>query len=172
MINILNELNLAWKQADLVELENLVDFILRKKSNSFVGLGAGRMGYSLQSFIMRLSHLGLKSFMIGDTTVPRINENSVVLINSSSGETESIKLYAQQAKDAGSSIVLFTSNLNSSISKLSDIIIYLPKIETKQIMKTIYEQYSFLLFDHLVMMLINKLKLDKELIETNHSILE
>ena len=136
MINILNELNLAWKQADLVELENLVDFILRKKSNSFVGLGAGRMGYSLQSFIMRLSHLGLKSFMIGDTTVPRINENSVVLINSSSGETESIKLYAQQ------------------------------------IMKTIYEQYSFLLFDHLVMMLINKLQLDKELIETNHSILE
>ena len=63
-----------------------------------VGLGAGRMGYSLQAFIMRLSHLGYIAYMLGDTSVPRIGVGDLVLVNSSSGETPSVCLLAEIAK--------------------------------------------------------------------------
>ena len=172
MINILEELQELWLLTDKEKLELVAEQIAINNKSLVVGLGAGRMGYSMQAFVMRLSHLGFKSFMIGDTSLPRIDSKSLVLINSSSGETPSLLLYAHQARDENSNIITFTAEANSTIANLSNLIMPIPKIATNQIMKTIYEQYTYLLFDYLAALILDKSGLDKGWVINNHSILE
>lgn len=140
---------------------------------TIVGLGAGRMGYSLRAFIMRLSHLGFHSCMIGDTSVPRISKGDIVLVNSSSGSTPTIVLYTKQANEAGALVISFTSNKDSEIAKMSDLsITYSLDGKSRQFMKTAYEQGTYILFDIITLMLIENLKIDTDVAQHNHSILE
>ena len=143
-----------------------------RQNKDVIGIGAGRMGYSLRAHIMRLSHIGYNAYFIGDTTLPRINTSSVVIINSSSGETPTNILYARQASDAGSYIITITSNKNSTIARLSDLVVETPTLESHQLMKTIYEQYSYILFDYITESVVSNLELDRDIITQNHSILE
>ena len=142
------------------------------KTNRVIGLGAGRMGYSLRSFIMRLSHIGFHAYMIGDTSLPRVAQNDLVLINSSSGNTPSIALYAKQAKEAGAQIILLTASIDSSIEKISNQVIRYKVTNDMQLMKTVHEQFSMLLFDHIAHRIVEDAKIDISFIEHNHSILE
>lgn len=153
-------------------IKNFVDIMCASQDKLIIGLGVGRMGYSMSSFIMRLSHLGFNTYMLGDTSLPRVNKNTIVLVNSSSGETKSILLHVKQCKQVGSFVILFTTNINSKIAKISDFVIEVPKIKSKQIMKTIYEQFTLIFFDYLISKLIINLKMNISLIENNHSILE
>jgi 6-phospho-3-hexuloisomerase len=149
--------------------------VLEKSLNAnkvIVGIGAGRMGYSLRAHIMRLSHIGYHAYFIGDTTTPRIDSNSLIIINSSSGETPTNILYAQQASTAGAFIITITSNKESTIAKLSDLVVETPALESHQLMKTIYEQYSYILFDYITELVVTNLKLNRNIITHNHSILE
>ena len=149
--------------------------VLEKSLNAnkvIVGIGAGRMGYSLRAHIMRLSHIGYNAYFIGDTTTPRIDSNSLIIINSSSGETPTNILYAQQASTAGAFIITITSNKESTIAKLSDLVVETPALESHQLMKTIYEQYSYILFDYITESVVTNLKLNRNIITHNHSILE
>jgi len=141
-------------------------------NKDIIGIGAGRMGYSLRAHIMRLSHIGYNAYFIGDTTLPRIDANSVVVINSSSGETPTNILYAQQASAAGSYIITVTCNKDSTIAKLSDLVVETPTLESHQLMKTIYEQYSYILFDYVTESVVANLELNRDIITQNHSILE
>lgn len=143
-----------------------------KLNKNIIGIGAGRMGYSLRAHIMRLSHIGYSAYFIGDTTLPRIDSNSIVIINSSSGETPTNILYARQAHEAGSYIITVTSNKNSTIARLSDLVLETPVLKSHQLMKTIYEQFSYILFDYIAESIVTNLKLDRKIITNNHSILE
>ena len=137
-----------------------------------VGLGAGRMGYSLQAFMMRLSHLGFPAFMIGDTSLPRIGSDDLVIVNSSSGETPSIVLLAEIAKKHGAKILCLTAGVDSSLFKLSNICITYDTFPSSQLMKTAYEQFSYIFFDECALKLAEFGQLEINEIETNHSILE
>jgi 6-phospho-3-hexuloisomerase len=172
MDRIFLELQSIWAGTDKDRLHDLIELLLNSKDKLIVGLGAGRMGYSLQSFIMRLSHLGFKSFMIGDTNLPRVDSDSIAIVNTSSGETPSIRLYVEQCKNAGVIVMALTANPKSSIALLADIVVTVPEIESNQLMKTVYEQYSFLLFDYIVEEILKLSKLDVNWVEQNHSILE
>jgi len=172
MENILKELRTCWEGTSKEEINSFVSLLSEEKYSEIVGLGAGRMGYSLRAFIMRLTHLGFAGYMIGDTNVPRVSASSIVLINSSSGETPSILLYAKQAKKAGAKLLLLTANPNSKIAEISDCIITIPNVCTEQLMKTIFEQYSFILFDYIASEILCKKSLDVSYVNNNHSILE
>ena len=137
-----------------------------------IGLGAGRMGYALRSFIMRLSHMGFSASMIGDTNVPRVTKGTIILVNSSSGETPSITQYVRQACDAGGQVFSTTCRADSSIGIMSANIVTMPSIESVQLMKSPYEQFSMLFYDYLVIRLMQDLALDPDAVSFNHSILE
>ena len=96
----------------------------------------------------------------------------ILFINSSSGETPSILLFAEQAIKEKGEIFLTTCNKESSIGKLSNNIIRIPTIESVQLMKSPYEQFSMLLYDYIIFRLVETLGLDKEKNSSNHSILE
>jgi len=172
MKQIINELESMW-----LETEGVQDMVNKlkdvwKKGGVIVGIGAGRMGYSLRAHIMRLSHIGYEAYFIGDTTLPRIDEKTVVIINSSSGETPTNILYAQQAKAAKSYIITITTNPESTIAKLSDQLVIMPKVNSHQLMKSIYEQYTMLMLDYVAEQVVSQLDLDRGEITHNHSILE
>ena len=172
MKEIFDELNDLYKDISEEQISYVVNLLLKSQDQKIIGLGAGRMGYSLQAFIMRLSHIGFNAYMIGDTTLPRIDSKSIILVNTSSGETPSILLLAKQAKDAGSKLVCFTTNKSSSIGMISDYVVEVKKIESTQLMKSIYEQFSYLLFDYLSKLIFIKGNFNKTEVENNHSILE
>ncbi len=169
---IFNELNYLFKKTNKKSLNLFINLILKNKNKRIIGLGAGRMGYSLQSFIMRLSHLKFKSYMIGDTSLPRIKKGDIIIINSSSGETISVRVMAEIAKKKSCILILFTHNKDSTIGKMSDLVISYPKIKSEQLMKSLYEQYTFLLFDFLSLSLFKKLSYSSSEVSSNHSILE
>lgn len=154
------------------DIDQVIDLLLDSNVDHIVGFGAGRMGYSMRAFIMRLCHIGLNSYMIGDTNFPRITKHSIVLVNSSSGETPTSLLYATQASRIGAKIICITQNRESQLATLSDVVLSYPKLESKQIMKTLPEQFSFILFDVLSELIIRKAKKNRLVVSENHSISE
>ena len=97
MKSILNEIEAIYSTIQPKKQKEFIHKII-KCNGTIVGLGAGRMGYSLQAFVMRLSHFGYRSFMIGDTSIPMITEEDLIIVNSSSGNTKSIVLLTEIAK--------------------------------------------------------------------------
>ena len=175
---ILDEMSMMNDQLDECQVDSFVADLtsaLHSISNDggeVIGLGAGRMGYSLRSFIMRLSHMGFRASMIGDTNVPRVREDTVVIVNSSSGETPSILQYVNQAAAEGGKIFTTTCNADSSIGVKSKSVLTMPQIDSSQLMKSPYEQFSMLLYDYLVARLMSGLELNPHVVSNNHSILE
>ena len=176
MINpIINEVT---KMSDALDENEVNEYIkcliphLASPSVEIIGLAAGRMGYALRSFIMRLSHMGFNASMIGDTNVPRVKKESIVFVNSSSGETPTILLYTQQASAMKPVIFSTTCNIESSIGLMSNFCITMPTISSSQLMKSPYEQFSMLLYDYIIIKLMESLNLDSSKVSANHSILE
>jgi 6-phospho-3-hexuloisomerase len=172
MKKIFEELTTLNNEFDHSQLEDILKLFINPKVKNYVGFGAGRMGYSLRSFMMRLDHLGFRSFMIGDTNFPRIDPNTVAFINSSSGETQTNVLYARQAIKHGAKTVLLTSQANSTLANICDYKILYPSIQSSQLMKSIYEQFTFILFDFICESIVTRQNLNIEFIENNHSISE
>ena len=82
---ILDEINRMLDSLVENDVESYIELLTDKLSSSsadIIGLAAGRMGYSLRGFIMRLNHMGFNASMIGDTNVPRVRQNSILFINS------------------------------------------------------------------------------------------
>ena len=170
--NAINEIEFLFNVLKADELQNTVDLICSGDFDQIVGFGAGRMGYAMQAFIMRLAHIGFDAYMIGDTSFPRIGRRTLVLMNSSSGETPTSILYAQQAINQGGYLISITQNSESRLGKLSDQVIQYPIVASKQIMKTLPEQFTFILFDVLSEAIIRQTDGRRDLISKNHSISE
>ena len=49
------------------------------KNRIFIA-GVGRTGLMMKSFSMRLMHLGLKVFYIGETNTPKINHKDLIIV--------------------------------------------------------------------------------------------
>lgn len=155
---ILEEIAKVFSMSDFSEVKLLADSIL--SSNKVVCVGAGRMGYAMKGFSMRLKHMGIDSYIIGDSNVPSIGSGDLLLIGSGSGETQTICDIAATAKESGATIALITGNPESRISWMAnvEIIIRAPS-KVKQIegfasaqpMTTLNEQCVGIFFDSLVL---------------------
>ena len=171
MKEIFSELDTLWRSVNEGQLKAITNAIIDCKGN-IICLGAGRMGYAVQSFSMRLSHLGFNAYMLGDTTLPRITDEDLIIINSSSGETKSIILLAELAKQHGGKLICVTSDEQSSLAVMSELNLIYEKILSYQLMKSAFEQFSFLLFDYIAQEIFTKTGKEKSWVENNHSILE
>lgn len=74
---------------------------------------------------MRLGHLGMQSWFLGDSTVPGIGKGDLLVVSSGSGETKTILDLVEIAKKNGTGILLVTGNPESSMGKLADNVITL-----------------------------------------------
>ena len=101
------------------EIVNEFEDIIMSSKNIFV-TGAGRSGLAAKAFAMRLMHLGLSAYVVGETISPAIYEEDCIIAISGSGETNTIVSAAQIAKDRGSKVLAVTSYPESSLGQLAD----------------------------------------------------
>ncbi len=86
-------------------------------------LGAGRSGLVAKAFAMRLMHLGLRTYVVGETITPAMKEGDTIVAYSGSGETKSIAELCETAKTIGGRICLITSNKDSRIGRIADSVV-------------------------------------------------
>lgn len=152
-----------------------------QKSNKIVVCGAGRVGMAIRGFGMRLGHLGLKSYTLGDSTVPSIKEGDLLIVASGSGETQTIYDIVAIASKNKCSIVAVTSNHESRIGKLANIVVKInAPSKTKAVenfisvqpMTTLNEQCLNIFFDAIVLKLMDKMGENHDSMWKRHSNLE
>lgn len=122
---------------DTVSVADLVDSIMNSK-RIFL-MGAGRSGLAAKAFAMRLMHMGFDVYVVGETTTPAVQIEDLVIAVSGSGETPSIASLGGIAKRIGSRLATITSNRDSALGKISDIVIIVPGRPKEDV---IYEDYQ------------------------------
>lgn len=179
LAEILKELN---HSADLIsdeEAEKLVNGILESKK-VFVA-GAGRSGFMAKSFAMRMMHMGIDSYVIGETVTPNFEKEDILIIGSGSGETKSLVSMAEKAKSIGGKIATVTIFPDSTIGQLADITIKLPgspkdqsegDYKTIQPMGSLFEQTLLLFYDAVILRFMEKKRLDTNKMYGRHANLE
>lgn len=100
------------------EVEGLIQEILAAR-RVYV-MGAGRSGLVARAFAMRLMHLGLTSYVVGETVTPALDKGDLVVVFSGSGETKTIADIAESAKEIGGRLCLITSKRDSRIGRIAD----------------------------------------------------
>lgn len=138
--------------------------------------GAGRSGLAARAFAMRLVHLEFQTYIIGETITPSTQENDLFICISGSGETSSVIDYARSAKKAGVRIAAITSYPQSTLGKMSDLVVVIKgktkldiskeDYEKRQIegqsvtlapMGTLFEDTAMIFFDGLIAELMQRL---------------
>ncbi|MDO5848583.1 MAG: 6-phospho-3-hexuloisomerase [Methanobrevibacter sp.] len=186
---ILSNIKNAESYLDEDEVQKFIDVIVKSK-NIFV-IGAGRSGLAAKAFAMRLMHLGLSSFVVGESTTPAINEGDCLIAISGSGETNTIVSAVKIAKNRGSNVLALTSYPESTLGKLADAYIFVKgrtKVEAddKNYMKrqihgnytsltplgTAFELTTLVFLDGLVSELMEVMKQTESDLKARHTVLE
>jgi 6-phospho-3-hexuloisomerase len=152
--------------------------------------GAGRSGYVAKAFAMRLMHLGLNVYVVGEATTPAITDRDLLIAVTGSGETHTIVGIAEAAKKRRARVAAITSNPKSGIAKFSDSIVVikgrvpgmLEKDYLARQMKggheplaplgTLFELSTMVFFDSLVEELMVLKKRDEDYLKARHTQLE
>jgi len=85
-------------------------------------LGAGRSGLVAKAFAMRLMHLGLQSYVVGETITPAMRDGDLLVAFSGSGETKTVAELCETTKAIGGNLCLITSKKDSRIGRIADVI--------------------------------------------------
>jgi 6-phospho-3-hexuloisomerase len=147
---ILNENISLASQIDYDRFGPVIENI--QQARSIFLFGAGRSGFSMRSAAMRLMHLGLKVYFVGDTTTPAINDGDL-LEASGSGTTSSIFTAAQKAKSNGAKVIAISTNSVSTLAKLADIHIQVPAAEKEDHRGSRSKQYAGSLFEQALLLI-------------------
>jgi len=124
MEEILDHVRAIARNTDSAEVDKFIDTILKSK-RVFVA-GAGRSGLVGKAFAMRLMHLGMDVYVVGETITPALRAKDALLAISGSGETDLIVETAKIGEKIGAKIISITSYPNSPLAKLSDAVVILP----------------------------------------------
>ncbi|HEX7628000.1 MAG TPA: 6-phospho-3-hexuloisomerase [Candidatus Methanoperedens sp.] len=102
-------------------------------------MGAGRSGLAARAFAMRLMHLGFNVYFVGETTTPAVQPEDLVIAVSGSGGTPSIASLGMISKKIGSTLAVITSNKDSTLGGISDIVVIIPGRPKEDV---VYEDYQ------------------------------
>ena len=170
-------------------IDKFEDIIIESK-NIFV-TGAGRSGLAAKAFAMRLMHLGLSAYVVGETISPAIYEDDCIIAISGSGETNTIVSAAKIAKNRGSKVLAVTSYPESTLGKLSDAYVFVKgrtkkEVDDENYMKrqihgnytsltplgTAFELTTLVFLDAIVSELMEKMQQTESDLKARHTVLE
>ena len=177
---VLNALHHTLSTIDIQKANDLVALVDQAQEGFCAG--HGRRGFQVKGFAMRLMHMGINSYVVGETCTPNIRENGLLVICSGSGETKSLVNHANKAKEVGAKIALITINPESTIARLADVVVEIsapsPKsakqgdIKSIQPMGSLFEQSEGIFMDISIMMLMEKRNLDSDTMFGRHANME
>lgn len=159
---IVEELKLSFSRMPESTGDRLADAIV--EANRIFIAGAGRSGLMIKAFAMRLMHLGFRVYVIGETVTPGVEEGDLLLIGSGSGETRTLIGMADKAKSLRARVAVLTTQPQSSIGVLADLVLPLPGAPkdhagsslTIQPMGSLFEQTLLLFLDAVILRLMSE----------------
>jgi len=172
---VVNELKQVFERLDENEVEKFTNAIVEAKRVFLVG--GGREGLSLRSFAMRLTHLGKTTHWIWDDTTPAIGEGDLLIATSGGGNVPHIHHIVVESKKAGAKIAVVTGNPTRETPKQADLVVMVPasvyrgglnSVPSIQPMGCLFEQSLYIVFDLMVLILIDKMKVTREEMESRH----
>ncbi|MCD6350973.1 MAG: SIS domain-containing protein [Armatimonadetes bacterium] len=171
---------IAWgvSSLDQQHMETLADAILAAKK-VFV-YGAGRSGFMMQALAMRLGHLGLQVWVVGETTTPAIGPGDLLLVGSGSGQTRITLAMVEAARARQARTACITAHADSPVARACDLKLLIPTPVTKvdrerpshQPPGSLFEQCLLVVGDALVMHLMKRLGTTEEQLRARHTKLE
>ena len=126
------------------------------------GCAAGRSGFILRGFLMRLMHLGFTVYFVGETTTPRVTPGDLLIVMSGSGETAQPREMQRRANTVGARTLALTSHPQSAIGAEAQVTINIPgttKLTLHQEPKSVqcpgslFEQATFFFLEAVVLLL-------------------
>jgi len=185
-----SKIRLIAKEIPDAEVETFIAELLRAR-RVFI-MGAGRSGLVAKAFAMRLMHLGMQAFVVGETITPALNADDLMVIFSGSGKTKTIADIADTAHAIGAHICLITSNADSRIAKLATCNVIIPsfrdnvgddaaEFEIRQMLGdqrsfaplgTLFETASMVFADAVISRLMEITKTDETALKGRHANIE
>jgi len=178
---ILSELMHNTQYIEDAELNDIIKSI-RQAKHIFLA-GAGRSGIGIQGFANRLMHLGFDISLVGEISSPHTKPGDLLIIASGSGETGSLVALAAKAKAANVNLAVITMDRSSTIARQAETVVMLPGVSPKlrhqgvditsiQPMGSAFEQLCFLVYDAIVLALMDELKETSATMFERHADLE
>ena len=186
---ILDNIKSAEEYLDEKAIDEFEDIVIGSK-NIFV-TGAGRSGLAAKAFAMRLMHLGLSAYVVGETISPAIYADDCIIAISGSGETNTIVSAAKIAKNRGSKVLALTSYPESTLGQLADAYILVKGRTKKEVddenyikrqihgnytsltpLGTAFELTTLVFLDAIVSELMEKMEQTESDLKARHTVLE
>jgi 6-phospho-3-hexuloisomerase len=185
---ILDNVRSVSAELDPKNIEDMTG-LLQKSKHVFV-MGLGRSGLVARAFAMRLMHLEISVYVVGETTTPALTSEDCLLAISGSGETFSIISAANIAHKRGTKIIAVTSYVDSTLGEMADLVVHIKgrtKIDseknyiTRQMngkhqslspMGTLFEVTSLIFLDSLIAQLMVEMGKTEEDMKARHTVIE
>lgn len=173
--NILNEHRQVYEKVDLDKVQDFINAIIKAKRIFLMGVG--REGLATRGFAMRLMHMGKETHWVWDDTTPDVGPGDLFIFTSGSGEIGHIHFVAEMAKAAGATIAVITGTRTGKTPALADLVLWVPAhvykgtdtvVPSTQPMGNLFEQTLFVLFDMIVMLLMDELKISEAKMISRH----
>ncbi|MBY4797662.1 6-phospho-3-hexuloisomerase [Collinsella sp. AGMB00827] len=129
MLQVADELTTTFSELNEAQLKALESEILSAKK-IFVA-GAGRSLMMIRGLAMRLMHMGFESYVVGETVTPAIEPGDLLVIASGSGATGTLRVIAEKCKQLGAALALITTQPESPIGSLADVVVEVGAVSTK-----------------------------------------
>lgn len=176
---VIEELNKTVNSIPDEASEALLNQIMQ--SNKIFVAGAGRSGLMGKAFVMRMMHMGLDAYVVGETVTANLEKGDLLIIGTGSGETKTLIPIAEKAKSLGGIVAAVTISQDSTIGKLADIMIQLPGSpkeqhesisQSIQPMGSLFEQTMLLFYDALILRYMTQKGLSSSQMYGKHANLE
>jgi 6-phospho-3-hexuloisomerase len=176
LTTIARELEPVLARVDRGELEETVR-ALEEAPRVFV-TGEGRSGLMARAFAMRLMHLGLTAYVVGETTTPAVGPGDLLVAVSGSGTTGHTVQVAQSASAAGAQVQAVTSDPESPLGQLARTRLVLPaatkhrrpgEAPSIQPLSSLFDQATHLTLDAVCLILAERRQVDNDAARAAHA---
>ncbi len=176
---VIKECQLALGKIDENKINKLIDMLFEADQVFFIGVGRVKM--ELEAFAKRLTHLGIKTHIVGDVNEPAMTDKDILIVGSGSGESLIPVAIAKKAKSIGGKIVHIGSNPHSSLAPITDLMVRIPvqtklyledEIVSKQPMSSLFEQSLLLFGDAVAAMIVQRKHIELKKLWAYHANLE
>ncbi len=130
---------------------------LRAAPRVFVA-GEGRSGMVMRMLAVRLMHLGLHTYVIGETITPGVATDDVLIACSGSGTTAVTCLFAESAASLGARVIALTAQADSRLAACASLVVDIPaphkgnarEAGSRQYGASLFEQAALIVCDAMV----------------------
>lgn len=174
--NMLKEHEAVFAAQPQEEIDTALD--LFEQSDRIFVIGAGREGIAARGFSMRLMHLGKEVHWLWDDTTPGMGVGDLFIAVNGSGKIGHIDYLLDEAGKRGTTRLVITGAPAERTPREAEYTLFVPAavykgtdarcISSAQPMGNLFEQHLFLLFDLMIMMLMDRMRLSPEKMELRH----